>query len=321
MKVEKQLPFRFRFFRQVYGRYAKPRSRARRLGAQWLRQMALGNGPRLELANRDRDFKFKILVSLYALSLVGFLVYSLNTNLFSWALPILTSIAAIVLAWATVVQSQQFPLREEFVSTRVASIPISYVHMEEKVLVTIMNRGASAIIGEIGLGVGWFERGLRVRVFLLGYERVSWGYALLNTGDIIRMSEQALSKAFERIIQKMDNEQLRVADEFEAELVVLVIDPSRGEGIFPGMQRVSGLISACSLGIEFADAYYALKNKKPLWVQEVIIEIDKKPTMKVSGLEMAPMTMEFRVPPIQPSVTEIMLEILNRLDKLLEKKA
>jgi hypothetical protein len=198
--------------------------------------------------------------------------------------------------------------RERLARTRIAMLVMTYPFRDELIMLTVVNDGEMAIVGDVVLAVGWFQAAVQhgpINVVILGYSKVVWLHQPFESGEVIRVPERFVREAFKRLLMTLDSERIDNAKKHDARLIAFVNDVEgfRPEGT---RTRIRGLLSACDLGIDFEIAA-RLDLSKPFDVQQMSLR-RTRPPLGGGG----PAEMQFRIPP--PLTTrEILLEILEEL--------
>lgn len=156
-------------------------------------------------------------------------MYAYAIEYLALSLAIIGILASIIVSWPVL---SDLPLKstiESYARTNIMLILMTYDYDSEKILVTLINVGDTAVIGEIIIAVGLVEREIRkggIKFDIFGYAPVQWGYTQLENGDIFRLTEPQIRTAVKQTIQGMNKEALHDAKAIDANLLILVTSPT-----------------------------------------------------------------------------------------------
>jgi hypothetical protein len=276
-----------------------------------LRELSLGNGEDLIISAETSQYHCRVALTLYFVIVSSLFVYIFFGEYSSLILAINAILVATML---TVMQP-----RERRIRTSISIVPSVYNYRGQKIMVTIVNQGDAIVLGEIVLAVGWIEKKVRVpcpvavpmfRIFQ-PHGSLEWRFRLMESGDVVRVPENAIRQTFKKLLTGMKHEDFEAAKKYHASLLVLAMD-ARGFEPDAKVGPFNGLLSACDLGIDFEIAS-GLDLNKPFKMAEA----------RISGMsEQGPslVTIEVRTPPFQPSTREMLASILEYLHRLSEEK-
>jgi hypothetical protein len=275
----------------------------RKNGKKVLHDISLGNGEGLVVGLNDRFYRFKFVLTIYVLVFTTVFVYLSYRDFLQWFLPISAMVASAIIAW---------PVGERKVRTRVSMVPGLYQFRDRKIRLTVINLGDTTLIGELVLAVGWAEwtvsiRRLRpmIKFQAFGSTSLMWGMRLMESGDVVRVSESDIRDGLKIILDEMEAQDRENARKYHARLLVLAVD---AEGLPLDAKPFEGLLSACDLGVDVGE--FPLDAQMPLLGGEIRLHLKKVKT------EMRPDVLELRSPPSQPTSREVLSRVSELLDEL-----
>ena len=296
-------------------KYREPKDKRRLLGDDWLQHLSMGRADALAAAERSFLLVRNEVLIMYALIASGILVYYYANIYFPYVLTIIAIVVPGALAWPTL-KELYGPLAEKGEGVRLICVPMEYIFESEKILITMINSRNLAVLGELLIVVGWFERkqlSRKLNVVILGKRPIHWTYRVMEKGEVIRISESIVREGFAKLLRIMNKDQLEIATKFEAKLLFLATDATYN----PPTNELSGLLTGCDIGFGFEWAKDQLEHKESLWIQEARIEVHSG---SVEANTSYPTTFEIRTPPSHPTSKEILFQILEKLEKLSKQK-
>ncbi|MGA8856785.1 MAG: hypothetical protein WB643_06405 [Candidatus Bathyarchaeia archaeon] len=294
-------------------KYRQPNDKQRLWGDNWLQQLSMGRVDSLAAAERSFLLVRNEVLIMYALIVSGILIYSYANIYFNYALTIIAIVVPGALAWPTL-KGLYGSLAEKDEGVRVICIPMGYDFDGEKILITMINSRNLAVLGDLLIAVGWFERkqlSRKLNIVILGRSSIRWTYMIMEKGEIIRIPEGIVREGFAELLRTMNKDQLENAEKYQAKLLFLATDGTYS----PPVQELelSGLLTGCDIGFGFEWAKAQLEHERSLWIQEAMIEVHSD---SIEPNKSYPMTIKRRTPPLNPTVKEIMFQILEKLEKL-----
>lgn len=303
--------------RTLLKKYLQPNDKQRLLGDNWLEQLSMGHVDALAAAERSFLLVRNEVLIMYALIVLGILIYFYANIYFNYALAIIAIVVPGALAWPTL-KERYGQVAENDERIRVICIPIEYDFEGEKMLITMINSRNLAVLGDLIIAVGWFEKkqlSKKLNIVILGRSSIRWTYLVMEKGEIIRIQEKIVREGFAELLRTMNKDQLEIATKYEAKLLFLATDAT----YIPPTQEheLSGLLTGCNIGFGFEWAKDQLEHDKPLGIQDARIDVHSD---SIEANKSYPFTLKKRTPPLHPTVKEMLFQILEKLEKLSKQK-